>query len=61
MCILYLVIENDRGYGDTILDIFTSENQAKEYIKQSSHYYIQELELSKEKQSELLNYLTKNT
>ena len=44
--IIYIVYEEDRGYGTTIVAAYTNEEKAQEHANQNRHYYYDSTELS---------------
>ena len=39
---IFVVIEGDRGMGETLLAAYPTRPKAEEHAKESSHYYVQE-------------------
>ena len=40
--IIFVVIEDDRGMGETLLAAYPTLQMAEEHAKESGHYYVQE-------------------
>jgi hypothetical protein len=45
---IYVVMENDRGAGVWVVATFTNKENAEEFCKTSSHYFMDESELDAE-------------
>lgn len=43
--IIYVVYEEDRGYGTTIVAAYTDKDKAEEHSNQHRHYYYDAVEL----------------
>ena len=43
--IIYVVYEEDRGYGTTIMAAYTDRDKAEEHANQHRHYYYDAVEL----------------
>lgn len=42
---IYVVYEEDRGYGTTIVAAYTDKDKAEEHANQHRHYYYDSVEL----------------
>lgn len=45
---VWIVIEDDRGMGETVLGVFLSKEKACKLAEESNHYYVTESELDEE-------------
>lgn len=39
---IFVVIEDDRGMGETLIAAYPTRQKAGEHAKESAHYYVQE-------------------
>ena len=45
---VWVVIEDDRGMGETVLGVYISKDKAFKLAAESSHYYVTESELDED-------------